>query len=66
MIKSLLDKIFNRNKSVKLEVPKNFKQKNRSIFFNRYTGIVYFLISWHMFGYLIMNLARDNAQKKGY
>lgn len=64
MLKSLFQRFFGGSK-MKPEAPKTFKQKNRSIFMNRYAGGVYFLIGWHLFGYIIIKTARNKAEDQG-
>ena len=58
MIKSFFSKWFNRSSSTtssnKLEVPKAFQGGKKSIFLNKYAGLIYFIITWHAFGYLII------------
>lgn len=62
MFKEFISKFFNQNKP---KAPKTFKQKNRSIFINRYAGLVYFLVAWHTFGYLIAKIAKIKANQQG-
>ncbi len=68
MIGSFLSKLFGEKKTAKQqpEVPKSFKQTNRSLFMNRYAGGVYFLIVWHIFGYFLISSAREKAEKDGW
>jgi len=68
MIRSFLSKLFGQKKTAKQqpEVPKSFKQTNRSLFMNRYAGGVYFLIVWHIFGYFLISSAREKAEKDGW
>lgn len=65
MLKDLFSKWFSNSSANKPKAPKTFKQKNRSIFINRYAGLVYFLVAWHTFGYFIIKLAKDNANQRG-
>jgi hypothetical protein len=46
-------------------VPKAFQEKKRSIFVNKYAGLVYFLVVWHSFGYLFVSYAKESAKKEG-
>jgi hypothetical protein len=64
MVKSLFQRLFGGSKK-QPEAPKTFKQKNRSIFMNRYAGFAYFLIGWHIFGYIIIKTARNKAEEQG-
>ena len=70
MLKSLLNKWLNRtlpsSSLSKAQVPKAFTQKKSSIFMNRYAGLIYFLISWHCFGYIVMKLAKAKAEEEGF
>lgn len=63
MIRGIFEKFFGNAKNPK--APKSFKLTNRSIFMNRYAGLVYFLIGWHLFGYVIMSTAKNRAEKQG-
>lgn len=63
MISKLLSKIFGI--SSKPQAPKTFAQKKRSIFLNRYAGVIYFLVCWHVFGHLIIFGAKDKAKQEG-
>ena len=65
MLSDLINKWFSRSSAKKPQAPKTFKQKNRSIFINRYAGLVYFLIVWHTFGYLIVKLGAKSAEQRG-
>ncbi|CAF0854314.1 unnamed protein product [Brachionus calyciflorus] len=47
------------------QIPKSFKQKNRSIFLNRYAGIVYFIVVWHAFGYVLISSAKKKVDLEG-
>ncbi len=64
MIKSFFSKWFNKSEK-SVEVPRAFKSKKKSIFLNRYAGLLYFLITWHTFGYLIISSTKDKAAKEG-
>jgi hypothetical protein len=52
-------------KSSTPQAPKTFKQTKRSVFLNRYMGIFYFLVAWHVFGYLIASATQNRAKKDG-
>lgn len=64
MFKDFISKLFNL-RSNRPPVPKSFKKTNRTIFLNKYAGLVYFLVAWHTFGYLIAKLAKLKANKEG-
>ncbi len=49
----------------KPKVPKVLAKKSKSILFNKYFSLVYFLIGWHAFGYLIIKLAQNKAEREG-
>jgi len=65
MIKSFFSKWFNRSSANRPQVPKAFQEKKRSIFVNKYAGLVYFLVVWHSFGYLFVSYAKESARKEG-
>jgi hypothetical protein len=69
MIKSFFSKWFNRSSPPtfpnKPQVPKAFQEKKKSIFINKYAGLVYFLVVWHAFGYLFVSFAKETAKKEG-
>ena len=41
------------------------EEKKKSIFINKYAGLVYFLVVWHAFGYLFVSFAKETAKKEG-
>lgn len=47
------------------QAPKAFAQKKKSIFLNRYAGLIYFLVVWHAFGYVIVAGAKKKASLDG-
>ena len=69
MIKSFFSKWFNRSSSTtspnKIQVPKAFQGGKKSIFLNKYAGLIYFIITWHAVGYLIISFAKNTAKKEG-
>lgn len=70
MLKSLIDKLFGKStnniNNNKPQVPAGFRERARnSIFVNRYAGVIYFLITWHAFGYFLTDLIKNQAKKEG-
>ena len=67
MVKSFFNKLFSKFSGTQnsVQIPKAFKEKKRSIFINRYAGLIYFIVVWHTFGYFIASSARNKAQKEG-
>jgi hypothetical protein len=41
------------------------KTSKKSIFLNKYAGLIYFIVAWHAFGYLIVGYAKESAKKEG-
>lgn len=70
MFSKILEKLFGSSTPFSLssspQAPKTFAQKKRSLFFNRYAGVVYFLICWHFFGSVVLSAAKEKAKKDGY
>ncbi len=65
MIKSFFAKWLKIGNSNKLKIPKEFSNKKKSVFLNRYGTIIYALIAWHCFGYFIMSASKTKAEKEG-
>ena len=75
MLKSLFSKFLNVKSSTNTQeapkVPKAFKAQQqkgffkRSVFLNRYAAFIYFLITWHTFGYIIFKSVSNRAAQEG-
>ncbi|RNA26019.1 TELO2-interacting 1 -like protein [Brachionus plicatilis] len=52
-------------KSQNPPVPKAFKKKNTSIFLNKYSTLIYFIVVWHVFGYVLISNAKKQADSEG-
>lgn len=55
----------NKFKSQNPPIPKAFKKKNKSIFLNKYSGLIYFIVVWHLFGYVLISSAKKQADNEG-
>ena len=64
MFKEFFSKWFNRSEP---RAPKSFRAKlKKNIFLNRYASIIYFIVTWHAFGYIIAAAAKNKADREGY
>jgi hypothetical protein len=65
MFKNLIAKLFGNNNNKQVEIPKAFREKKKSIFLNKYAGLIYFIVVWHAFGYILISTAKSTADKQG-
>lgn len=63
-ISKWFDKL-NRPQGQLPQAPKGFQSRKKSIFLNRYAGLVYFIAVWHAFGYVIVSGAKRKAESEG-